>query len=287
MTPDLERLLDAADAAVIRRRVERVPEVVRVGVDLGTATLVLFVLDEHGAPLIGAYRAAEVVRDGVVMDMVGASAIVRELKADVEQRLGRNLTTAATCYPPGVPVSDVRAVRYVLEAAELDCTALIDEPTAANAVLGVREGAVVDVGGGTTGIAIIQDGEVVATADEPTGGIHVSLVIAGAHGISVDAAEAMKTDPARQRHLLPIVRPVFEKVATIVSRHVAGRDVGTISLVGGTASFPGIAQIVRTETGIATVVPSRPLFVTPLGVALHDDRGVRGEPSFSEEVSRG
>ncbi len=287
MSPDLECLLDAADAAVIRPRVGQVPDVVRVGVDLGTATLVLFVLDEHGAPLLGAYRAAEVVRDGVVVDLLGASAIVRELKAEVEQRLGRTLTTAATCYPPGVPVSDVRAVRYVLEAAELDCTALIDEPSAANAVLGVRHGAVVDVGGGTTGIAIIEHGEVVYTADEPTGGTHVSLVIAGAHGVSFATAEAMKTDPAQQRHLLPIVRPVFEKVATIIERHVAGRDVGTIHLVGGTATFPGIASIVRTETGITTVVPSRPLFVTPLGVALHDDRGAIDERSSTEELRRG
>lgn len=287
MTPAVERRLDAADAAMRRRRVERIPDVVRVGVDLGTATLVLVVLDEHGAPLIGASRAAEVVRDGVVVDLAGASAIVRELKAEAEQRLGRTLTTAATCYPPGVPVSDVRAVRYVLEAAELDCTALVDEPSAANAVLGVRDGAVVDVGGGTTGIAIIEDGEVVASADEPTGGIHVSLVIAGAHRIGVDAAEAMKTDPAQQRGLLPIVRPVFEKVASIVADHVAGREVATIHLVGGTASFPGIAQIIRTGTGITTVVPSRPLLVTPLGVALHDGRGAVGVPSTTEESHRG
>lgn len=282
----LESLLDAADAAVARRRVEVVPEVVRVGVDLGTAYLVVFVLDEHGTPLVGAYRPAEVVRDGVVVDLVGAAAIVRDLKADLEQRLGRELTTAATCYPPGVPLADVRATRYVLEAAELECTALVDEPTAANAVLCLRQGAVVDVGGGTTGIAVVSDGEVVYTADEPTGGTHVSLVIAGAHGVPFDEAEAMKTDPARQRHLLPVVRPVFEKVATIVARHVAGRDVGTIHLVGGTACFPGIAEIVRAETGITTEVPSRPLFVTPLGVALHDQRDA-ASPSRLQEFHRG
>ena len=49
------------------------------------------------------------------------------------------------------------------------CTGLVDEPSAANAVLGLRDGVVVDVGGGTTGIAVVRDGEVVHTADEATG----------------------------------------------------------------------------------------------------------------------
>lgn len=284
---DLEAVLAAADAAIARRRVEVVPEVVRVGVDLGTAYLVMFVLDADGQPLVGASRPATVVRDGVVVDLIGAAGIVRELKADLEQRLGRELTSAATCYPPGVPVADVRATRYVLEAAELECSALVDEPTAANAVLKVRDGAVVDVGGGTTGIAVLADGEVIDTADEPTGGTHVTLVLAGAHGVSIEAAEAMKLDPAQQRRLLPVVRPVFEKVATIVARHVADHDVGTIHLVGGTASFPGIAEILRTETGIPTVVPSRPLFVTPLGVALHDRRAAPIDVDTPEEAHRG
>ena len=37
-------------------------------------------------------------------------------------------------------------------------------------VLGITDGAVVDVGGGTTGISILKDGEVIFTADEATGG---------------------------------------------------------------------------------------------------------------------
>jgi len=41
-------------------------------------------------------------------------------------------------------------------------------------------------------------------------------------------------------------------------------------LVGGTAKFPGIASVVEEYTGISTCVPDRPLFVTPLGIALHD-----------------
>jgi ethanolamine utilization protein EutJ len=270
LNPELSYLLDAADVAVESSPSVAPAERLRVGVDLGTAYVVLFVVDEAGMPVAGAYRFSSVVRDGVVVDFAGASAIVRELKAELEERLGRELLTAATTYPPGVPVTEVRATRYILESVGLECTALVDEPTAANAVLRVRDGAVVDVGGGTTGIAVLRDGEVVYTADEPTGGTHLTLVIAGAHGVPFEQAEQMKTDYARHGELYPIVRPVLERVATIITDHLDGHAVERIYLVGGTSAFPGIAGVVEELTGVPATVPGNPLFVTPLGVALHD-----------------
>ncbi len=241
-----------------------------VGVDLGTAYTVLIVLDEQRQPVAGAYRFAQVVRDGLVVDFVGAVDLLRQLKADVEAQLGAPLASAASGYPPGVAQVEVRATANVLRAAGLECTGLIDEPTAANNVLRLRDGAVVDVGGGTTGIAVLREGQVVYTADEPTGGTHFSLVIAGALDIPLEAAEELKKDPAQQPRLFPLVRPVMEKVATIVQRHIAGRDVPAITLVGGAAAYPGIGQVVEEITGVPTVVPARPLFITPLGIAMHN-----------------
>src|SRR3990172_7323881 len=162
---------------------------VHVGVDLGTAYTVLMVLDQNNQPLCGEYRFAQVVRDGLVVDFVGAVELLRQMKTRVEKRLGFALEAAASGYPPGVPQVEVRATANVLRAAGLECTGLIDEPTAANNVLQIRDGAIVDVGGGTTGIAVFKDGKVVYTADEPTGGTHFSLVIAGALNISFEDAE--------------------------------------------------------------------------------------------------
>lgn len=265
-----EELLAAADRA-LHAAVGPVAEGgVHVGVDLGTAYVVVVAVDDGGTPLAVASRFASVVRDGVVIDFAGAVALVRELVAEVEDRLGRELTTAATTYPPGVALSEVRACRYVVEGAGLTCTRLVDEPTAANAVLGIRDGAVVDIGGGTTGIAVLADGEVVAVEDEATGGTHVSLVIAGHHGISLEEAEARKTDPDQQPALFGIIRPVFDKIATIVARHLADHAVDTIHLVGGTAAFPGIEAVLAAGTGRTVAVSPHPLLVTPLGVALHD-----------------
>ncbi len=267
--PLLSHTMAAVEAAVTAGPLAEPPGRVKVGVDLGTAYTVVVVLDEHDAPLAVAYERADVVRDGVVTDFVGAVDVVRRLKAQVESRLGVTLESAHGAFPPGVPPAEVRAVRHVIEGADMDCSGLVDEPTAANAVLGLRDGVVVDVGGGTTGIAVLSGGEVVHTADEPTGGTHFTLVVAGALGIGVEEAEALKTDPREQTRLLPVVRPVMEKVASIVARNTEGFTVSTVCLVGGTVAFPRFADVVEQASGLHTVVPVSPLFVTPLGIAMN------------------
>jgi len=272
MNPNLESLLAETDAVMARsaQRNGHYRGPVHVGVDLGTAYTVLTVLDENQRPIGGAYRFAQVVRDGLVVDFVGAVELLRDLKRIVEERLGFELTSAASAYPPGVPLAEVRATANVLRAAGLECSGLIDEPTAANNVLHIRDGAIVDVGGGTTGLAIFQDGQVVYTADEPTGGTHFSLVIAGAKNISFEQAEVIKKDPTQQAALFPMVRPVMEKVGNIVRRHLAGHAVKTLYLVGGTCAYPGMDQVIEEYTGIQTCLPGQPLFITPLGVAMHN-----------------
>ena len=243
---------------------------VHVGVDLGTAYTVLIVLDENFQPIAGDYEFAQVVRDGLVVDFVGAVDLLRRMKSKVESQVGFKLTSAATAYPPGVAQVEVRATANVLNGADLDCSSLIDEPSAANNVLQIKDGAIVDVGGGTTGIAVFKDGKAVYTADEPTGGTHFSLVIAGSTGLSFEEAESLKKDPKEQARLFPVIRPVMEKVATIINRHVEGYRVDKLYLVGGTCSYPGMDEVIQEMTGIKTFLPGNPLFVTPLGIAMNN-----------------
>jgi ethanolamine utilization protein EutJ len=66
----------------------------------------------------------------------------------------------------------------------------------------------------------------------------------------------------------------MEKVGTIVERHLRGAKVSSITLVGGSCAFPGMAQVVQEVTGIPSRVPDRPLLVTPLGIALNDTQGL-------------
>ncbi len=276
MNPNLDELLKQTDRVMNladgwRAEPNSVPpSSVHVGVDLGTAYTVLVVLDEHYKPIAGEYKFAQVTRDGLVVDFVGAVDLLRGMKSRVEKRLGFDLTSGASGYPPGVPQAEVRATANVLYGAGLDCTGLIDEPTAANNVLQIKDGAIVDVGGGTTGIAIFRNGEVIYTADEPTGGTHFSLVIAGSTGTSFEEAEELKKDPKEQTRLFPVIRPVMEKVGAIVNRHIAGHHVDRLYLVGGTCAYPGMDKVIEEYTGVETILPGNPLFVTPLGIAMNN-----------------
>ena len=241
---------------------------VYAGVDLGTAYLSLVVVDANGLPVAGEYEFAQVVRDGLVVDFAGAVDRIRRIKARLEARIGKEITKAASAFPPGVPRAEVRATANVVEAAEMECLDLIDEPSAANKVLRMQSGAVVDVGGGTTGVAVIKNSEVVYTADEATGGTHFTLVIAGALDIPFEEAENLKINPAEQSRLFPVIRPVMEKVGSIVQRHIESHDVEAITLVGGSSAFPGFADVVAEYTGTQVQVADHPVLVTPLGIAL-------------------
>lgn len=239
------------------------------GVDLGTACVVVAVLDENYKPVAGAYRYADVVRDGMVVDYIGAIQIVREMKAELEEKLGAELIYAAAAIPPGTDALDSGAIQNVVQAAGFELTGLLDEPTAANSVLKIENGAVVDIGGGTTGISILKDGKVIYVADEPTGGTHFSLVVSGAYRMPFSDADIYKRNVKNHKELLPVLKPVVEKVSSIINQHIEGYDVQEISLVGGTCCLSGIEEIIEKQTGIFTHKPQNPMFVTPLGIALN------------------
>ncbi|MGL4731906.1 MAG: ethanolamine utilization protein EutJ [Clostridium sp.] len=253
---------------VIEKPIVKESSVYYTGVDLGTACVVLAVLDENYKPVAGAYRYADVVRDGMVVDYIGAVRIVRELKEEIEEKLKTNLLYAAAAIPPGTDALDSGAIKNVVQAAGFELTCLLDEPTAANAVLKIENGAVVDIGGGTTGISVLKDGKVVHVVDEATGGTHFSLVISGAYKMNFSDADKFKRDSKNHKEILPLLRPVVEKVSSIISQNIKDYDVKEISLVGGTCCLKGIEEIIDKKTGVYTHKPKNPMFVTPLGIAL-------------------
>jgi len=180
-----------------------------------------------------------------------------------------DLDMTAIAYPPETNSSDMKSINYVAQAAGFEVVGTVDEPTAANGVLGIIDGAVVDIGGGTTGVAIFKNGQAVYVADEPTGGTHLTLVTAGALKVSFEEAEEIKKDMARQDDLLPLVKPVIQKVASIIRRHVDGHEVEKVYLVGGTSCYKHITEVISHETGLSIAKPDNPFLVTPLGIARY------------------
>ena len=239
-----------------------------VGVDLGTANIVITILDKNGKPVAGATQRSRVVKDGIVVDFMGAISIVRKLKAELEEKLGIEITEGYTAIPPGVEQGSVKAIVNVVESAGIDIIKVVDEPTAASYVLDITDGVVVDLGGGTTGISILEKGEVVFVADEPTGGTHMTLVIAGSRGIDFEEAEDIKLDKKREREVFVQVPPVLQKMASIVKKYISDYNVKDVYLVGGACSFDGSEKIFEKELGLKIYKPYMPLYITPIGIAL-------------------
>jgi ethanolamine utilization protein EutJ len=239
------------------------------GVDLGTYKTIAIVVDERGEPRAANMRRAEVVRSGLILDYLGALNIVRELIEEIRHHASLPVERGATSYPPQTESANVDTTTYVLQGAGVEVLSVLDEPTAANQVLRVKDGAIVDVGGGTTGVAVVEDGEVVYSNDEATGGIHLSLVLAGHLKIGLDEAEALKTNKSRNGHILPIVRPVIEKMSSIVAAHLqAFQKAKRVFLVGGTCELEGFSGIVGNALGLEVSKPPSPQMVTPFGIAL-------------------
>ncbi|NLE98180.1 MAG: ethanolamine utilization protein EutJ [Propionibacterium sp.] len=241
---------------------------VRLGVDLGTANIVLAVVDGTNAPVAGAWRHSSVVRDGVVVDWLGAVSSVSDLKSELEGRIGATFDRAAVTVPPGVDEGTRKVFTNVLEAAGLGVSEVVDEPVAAATALGLTDGAVIDIGHGTTGVSLLRDGAIGFSVDQATGGHHMTLVISGAKGIDYEEAEQFKTSTAQADLVFGLVRPTLEKMATIAADALRGHDVREIHLVGGASTLPRAAEVFEGVLGEPVRRPAHPLFPTPYGTAM-------------------
>jgi len=205
----------------------------RTGVDLGTANIVISVMDSNNTPVAGATYPSTVVKDGIVVDFVGAINILKKLKSKVEGIIGKELLIAATAVPPGIIDGNVKCIANVVEAAGF---------------------------------------EVINVVDEPTGGIHMTLVLAGYYGISIEEAEELKKDTKKDKEIFPVIRPVVQKMASIVKKYLKDYDVPAIYVVGGACSFEEFNDVFEKEIGIKTIKSNEPLLVTPLGIAMNCNR---------------
>lgn len=188
-----------------------------LGVDLGTCDVVSMVVDRDGQPVAVCLDWADVVRDGIVWDFFGAVTIVRRHLDTLEQQFGRRFSHAATSFLG----TDPRISINVLESAGLEVSHVLDEPTAVADLLQLDNAGVVDIGGGTTGIAIVKKGKVTYSADEATGGHHISLTLAGNRRISLEEAEQYKRGHGDE--IWPAVKPVYEKWRTLSPGILKGR----------------------------------------------------------------
>lgn len=257
----------ARAAACVRTLAERRPAPWRVGVDLGTASCVIVVVDADDEPVWVDSAPSGALQDGVIVDFTAATATVRRLKQQAEDTLGTLLSSAATAYPPCVGEAESRACRYVCEAAGFRDVTLVDEVAAARATLGVGDGVIVDVGGGSTGVGVYRHGDLVALDDRPGGGHHLDLVLAGALGIPVADAEEMKRREPEE--CFGVLVPGFERIAESVRSMTTSAEDLEVHLAGGALMLPGADAVIASYLGRPVNSYPHALYITPVGIARH------------------
>ncbi len=239
----------------------------KVGVDLGTANTVLAAVDTTNRPIAGISAPSHAIQDGVIVNYFESVQLVTKLKETLEERLGTELLYAAAAIPPGVSEGSVKSIGYVLEGAGFEVTNIVDEPTAASAVLKITDGAVVDVGGGTTGISILKDGKVIYTDDEATGGSRMTMTVAGHYRIPYEEAEVLKTQPEKEAEIFPVIKATVEKMALITEKFLKGYQVPAVYVVGGSSMLTEFTSVCEKRLHLPVYRPVHPLLVTPLGIA--------------------
>lgn len=178
----------------------------------------------------------------------------------------------------GLDVDDV--VLQVLASAE----AVLDEEERERGVV------LVDIGGGTTDVAVFVDGAVLHTAVLPIGGYHVTSDLAVGLRSDLDTAEKIKkthghclqlTVPADvsvpltplgyeaeiavpQRYLAEVIGPRAREMARMIRAQieVSGppqRYPGGIVLTGGGALLRGFVDIIQQETDLPTRIATPPI----------------------------
>jgi ethanolamine utilization protein EutJ len=253
-------------ASRLRRPANLAGGALRFGLDLGTATVVLTAVGQGDEPVYWDYLPTRAVRDGVVTDFGAAVAAASELIARAEAALGAAVTAAATAYPPGVSLAESRACRYVLEKAGIDCRTLVDEVSAAQSLLRICDGAIADVGGGSTGVGVFRGGRLVSLSDFPGGGHYLDLILAGALGISIEAAEEKKRLWQDDYHAM--LRPGIERIGTLILQQIGAARAVSVHLVGGALMIAGAAATIEKFTGLKTVSYPHAHLVTPFGIAV-------------------
>ncbi len=165
-----------------------------IGIDLGTAVTIIYrkgkgiimrepsvvAVDERtDAILHVGHKAKEVVgrtpesvkaiyplKDGVIADFDVAAAMLKEFIAKAIPNKGFSKPRIVVCIPSGVNPVERRAVRAAALSAGAKSVGIIEEPMAAAIGAGLPVGdpvgcMVVDIGGGTTEIAVISLGAIV------------------------------------------------------------------------------------------------------------------------------
>ncbi len=174
----------------------------------------------------------------------------------------------------------LRTLDATLARCDLEIASLVSAPLAAGMATLVEDErqlgvTLLDMGGGTTGMAVFAEGHLLHTAQLPVGGVHVTNDLARGLSTSVTNAERLKVlygsasaSPDDEREVVPvqlvgedeghiaqvprsmivdIIRPRIEETFELMRDRIAASGLGrvagqTVVLTGGASQLPGIRE---------------------------------------------
>jgi len=270
------------------------------------------VIEDDIARVINAAQAISIPANNEIIHVIPRNYSLDDQKG-IKDPLGMNgvrLEVDAMIIEGSTPY--VKNIIKCVEQAKIKLDAFVLSPlAAAKATLSKRQkelGVVlVDIGGGTTSIAVFEENDLLHTAILPIGGGHITNDIAIGLRTSIDVAEKVKLeygnaqpkeigkkedidlsaiDPNEEgtvsrHHVAEIIEARLEEIFSLVNKElkVIGREKllpAGVVLTGGTAKLPGAVDLAKNILAL----PAQAGFPVPLGglVDKVDD------PSFATAV---
>ncbi len=196
-------------------------------------------------------------------------------------------TLTARLHVIDAATSALRSLGACVARCDLDIAELVSAPMAAGMAVLVEDerelgATVIDMGGGTTGMAVFAEGQLLHTAQLPVGGVHVTNDLARLLSTPVAHAERLKTlygstaaSPDDERELLPvplvgeeehqiakvprsmlvsIIRPRIEETFELVKERLEqsglSRAAGNrVVLTGGACQLGGVREMAAAILG--------------------------------------
>ena len=253
------------------------------------------------------------LRDGVIADLEATGAMLHAFLRRARVRRWPLRPHALVCVPTGATAVERRSIPAALMARNPRCTVtLVDEPVAVAAGAGVDlaggEGAfIVDIGGGTTEVAVVAGGRVVRAKSLRMAGIamddaiiqaaktELGLVLGpkaanrlkttlGLTGGDTGYAEAVGVDAARRaprvenisgdlvaaalEHPIATIVTAIQEMQSDIPPDLAEDVVrGKVRLAGGGALLFGLAAKIEATAGVPALVVDDPLRCVVRGAA--------------------
>lgn len=205
---------------------------------------------------------------------------------------GRHL--AVTVFNAFAPLVHVGAMRTIVESLDLELLSVVAEPYAVASALSTRPaldygGIVIDIGGGTTDVALLRNGGIEGTKTFPLGGRAFTKRLAMRRSLGFEVAEDLKLRYAHgELHptesvwitnaLAPDVQTWMDGVVLLLEELAAeGQIPPYLYLCGGSSGLPDLRDLLQRFDWVGRLPMSRPAEVkvlTPPDVgAMHDKTG--------------